>query len=407
MSAKQSRFSLKNHHFATKNRQFTATNAMHQRRRLLQGMLVAAGGAVLPQLSFAQSQWLLPHRANKAVLPLHYNENSMGMSPKALSAAQAALASQGNRYPVTAAGELQALLAAQNDVSEEQVLLGNGSSQLLGAIVALMAKTDKNTTIVEPAPTFGGLRGHARTHGLNVVSVPVGKGFVTDIATLRAKVESITGTVLVNICNPNNPTGTIVNRDTLNRWIDEAPDNVMFLLDEAYFEYAAEDENYQSALVQVQQGKENLFVTRTFSKIYGMAGIRVGYGFAAPKTAAKLKGFTADWNINIGGIAAATASIQDKEFYLNSLRTNNKAKAILLSTLDELQLEYIPCHTNFVLHRIGSDLHSYNQKMLANNIKVGRRMTTEDGWNRLSIGTPQQMLEFTSTLKVFREKGWV
>lgn len=386
---------------------FSAKSLQMPRRRFLQGMIFTTAGLMLPSVSMAQSQWQLPGRVGKPLLPLHYNENSLGMSPKALAAAQKALATDGNRYPDTAVGELKALLAQQNEVQQDTVLFGNGSSELLGAAVALMAKTERNTTIVEPVPTFGGVRGHAKTHGLNVESVPVGKGFVTDIAALRDKTESIKGSVLVNICNPNNPTGTIVDSDALTRWITEAPDNVMFLVDEAYHEYAAQGQDYKSALTLVKQGKENLFVTRTFSKIYGMAGVRIGYGFAAPKTAAKLQGFSADWNLNIGGISAAIASLQDKDFYQYSLKSNQTAKATLLNILDELKLAYIPSHTNFVLHKIGSDLDSYKQKMQANNIKVGRRMTKQDNWNRLSVGTPEQMLEFTQTLRVFREKEWV
>lgn len=138
-----------------------------------------------------------------------------------------------------------------------------------------------------------------------------------------------------------------------------------------------------------------------------MAGMRVGYGIAAPETAKKLDSLAASFNLSAAGIAAAKASLLDKDFFNKSINANQQAKALLINTLDELELRYIPSNTNFVLHRINSDLNSYTQRMLANNIKVGRRMTKDDGWNRISIGTPSQMEAFTKTLKRFREKGWV
>lgn len=380
-----------------------------KRRRLLKGFAWTGIGLLAPAIVRADASppWQLAERAGKPLLPLHYNENSLGMSPKALAAAQSALANAGNRYPMQANAQLKEVLAQRNAIDPTQVLFGNGSSELLGSVAALMAQQRQTATLVEPAPTFGGLRSHAVNYGLQVESVPVGKGFVTDIQALRHKTESIKGPVLVNICNPNNPTATIVDHKALTQWITEAPDSVFFLLDEAYYEYAKTYKGYQSALPLIQQGKENLFVIRTFSKIYGMAGMRIGYGFAAPETAKKLKGFSADWNLNIGGITAAMASLEDQDFYRKSLNSNHQAKAITIKALESLNLDYIPSYGNFILHKINTDVDTYSARMLANNIKVGRRMTPEDGWNRLSIGTPEQMMAFGETLQAFRSKGWV
>lgn len=380
-----------------------------QRRLFLKGLALTGAGLLAPSFARADTtpQWRLDKRAHQSLLPLHYNENSLGMSPKALAAAQAALAKEGNRYPMRANAEFKDTLAQKNAINPDQILFGNGSSELLRSVAAFIAHKKGETTLVEPSPTFGGLNDLAKIYGIQVESVPVGKGFVTDIQALRDKTESIKGSVLVNICNPNNPTATIVDYKALSRWINEAPDSVFFLIDEAYYEYAEPFKNYQSALPFIKKGKENLLVIRTFSKIYGMAGMRIGYGFAASETAKNLKGFSADWNLNIGAITAAKISLEDDEFYRYSLNSNQKAKNILLNTLDELNLEHIPSHANFILHKINSDVSTYSARMLANNIKVGRRMTSEDGWNRLSIGTPQQMIAFTETLNAFRQKGWV
>ena len=246
---------------------------------------------------------------------------------------------------------------------------------------------------------------------MEVIRVPVGKGFETDIAALRAAADKeqakTGGALLINICNPNNPTGTIVDNAALKEWIDEAPQNHIFLIDEAYYEYAQLNPAYQSVLPLIQSGRENVILTRTFSKIYGMAGMRVGYGIAAKETARETRQFAAGYNLSAPGTAAALASLADEEFFKASMSSNQSAKSMLLSALDELGLEHIESNTNFVLHRIDSDLADYAARMSANGITVGRRMTREDGWNRLSIGTPEEMREFVQTLKEFRQRGWV
>jgi histidinol-phosphate aminotransferase len=265
--------------------------------------------------------------------------------------------------------------------------------------------------VIEPTPTFGDVRRYSQAEDLEVIRVPVGKGFETDIAALRAMAEKNSGktggALLINLCNPNNPTGTIVDNAALIEWIDDAPQNHIFLIDEAYYEYAQSNPAYQSVLPLIKAGRENVILTRTFSKIYGMAGMRVGYGIAAKETAKETRQFAAGYNLSAPGTAAALTSLADTEFFAKSLKSNQTAKSTLLSALDELGLEHIESNTNFVLHRIDSDLADYAARMRANGITVGRRMTKEDGWNRVSIGTPEEMQVFVQTLKEFRKRAWV
>jgi len=348
---------------------------------------------------------LLPFRKDPTSLLLNYNENSLGMSKLAVEAAQHATQSSGNRYPDDAVAQLRSSLAVLHEVPVEQIILGNGSTEVIQAVVT--AAEGVNAKIIEPSPTFGDVRRYAEAEGLEIIQVPVGAGFETDIAALKKKSEEVAGPILINICNPNNPTGTIVDHSSLVDWIKTAPPEHMFLIDEAYYEYAQLNKNYSSVLPLIQQGKENLVLTRTFSKIYGMAGMRIGYGIAAPKTAKEVRKFAAGYNLSAAGTAAALASIADADFYQTSMESNQAAKKILLEALDDLDLVHIESNTNFVLHKINASVAEYSMHMRDNGIRVGRRMTKDDGWNRVSLGTPEDMREFVKVLYAFRDRSWV
>ncbi len=378
------------------------------RRRLLGSLAASAaiiGSGAIAAPALARDDHLLPFRKGASILPLNFNENSLGMSPAAKDAAAFAVKNKGNRYADASIADLRNMLATSNGVPTDQILLGNGSTDVIKAVVATAAQV--KATVIEPDPTFGDVRRYARSYGLQLVQVPVGAGFVTDIAALRARAEATNGPLLINICNPNNPTGTIVDQAALMDWINAAPDGHLFLIDEAYFDYAKNSVGYSSLIGEIRRGRENIVVARTFSKVYGMAGMRVGFGVAAPETAKRIRPFAANYNMSATGLAAAIASLKDEAFYAKSLASNQTAKNILLETLADLGLAHIPAHTNFVLHRIGSDLDIYKKRMAENGVLVGRRMTAEDGWNRLSIGTPSEMQEFARTLRAFRDKGWV
>lgn len=355
--------------------------------------------------SAAKENTVLPFRVDAAPLLLNYNENSLGMSPLAVSAAMQATESSGNRYPDDSVEQLRKTLGSLHGINPEQIIFGNGSTEVIQAVVTMAE--GRAATVIEPTPTFGDVRRYSKAENLKVVEVPVGKGFETDIAALRKKADESSGVVLINICNPNNPTGSIVEHKALTAWIDDAPQEHIFLIDEAYYEYAQSNPAYSSVLPLIKSGRENVVLTRTFSKIYGMAGMRVGYGIAAKETAKEVRKFAAGYNLSAPGTAAALASLADTAFFKRSLESNQVAKSMLLNVLDELGLEYVQSNTNFVLHRITGSLEEYAARMGANGIKVGRRMTSEDGWNRLSVGTPEEMRAFVQTIRAFRENDWL
>ncbi len=351
-----------------------------------------------------QETSILPSRWNAKPFVLHYNENSLGMSSSAKIAAQRALNTESNKYPDKAINELQEAIADHHGVPKNWIILGNGSGEVLRAIVLEAARL--NAEIVEPTPTFGAIKRTAADLGLRHHAVPVNNDFTTNLNKIEETISNIAGPALINLCNPNNPTGTITEENTLFGFINRTNEKHLILVDEAYYDYAS-DEAYKSALELLHQGRENLIVTRTFSKVYGMAGMRIGYGIAREETAKRILQHASPYNLNIVGIRAAIASLRDTGFYRHSVNSNQKSKEILYKALEELQLPYIKSHTNFVLHQINSTHADYQQHMKDNRVLVGRKMTQKDNWNRLSLGTPDEMLIFVKLLTEFRNKGWV
>jgi histidinol-phosphate aminotransferase len=191
----------------------------------------------------------------------------------------------------------------------------------------------------------------------------------------------------------------------VDEWIESAPENVRFLVDEAYFEYV-NDSEYSSSIKWILD-RPNVVVARTFSKIYGMAGIRLGYGVAHPDTVEHLAQFAADTNTNELALRAGLASLNDQGLVARSVDVNRRGAEIVREVLGELELEVFPSHTNFVMHRIGGELQTYIGRMREHGILVGRPFPPMLTYSRLSIGLPEEMARFAETLREFRQNGWV
>jgi histidinol-phosphate aminotransferase len=176
-------------------------------------------------------------------------------------------------------------------------------------------------------------------------------------------------------------------------------------VDEAYFEYA-NDPLYWSGLKWIDT-KSNVIVVRTFSKIFGMAGMRLGYGVAHPETAQRLRSFICANNTNVPACAAGLASLEDAGLMARSVRVNDEAKKIATSTLGDLGLEYIPTQTNFIMHRINGDLQAYIGRMREAGVRVGRPFPPMTEWNRVSFGLPEEMDRWAEALRGMRAMGHI
>ncbi|ADY26858.1 Histidinol-phosphate transaminase [Deinococcus proteolyticus MRP] len=335
-------------------------------------------------------------------LHLNFNENNLGISPLARQALEECLV-QVNRYPDRPHGELVAALAAHHGVSPQQVVLGAGSSQSIHVIIEAVARRAQDrgqaAQVVMPLPTFDAGLTAAAARRLPVRGVPLLDNLEADLAALQAACEDFSGQSIVYLCNPNNPTGTVVSSAELKAWVQSAPDT-FFLIDEAYVEFV-DDPRFTPADAWVREGLANVCVVRTFSKLHGLAGLRVGYSLSTAEDAGLFASFVPEMPVNLPGLLAARASLTDTEFQRRSLEQTLEAREIVLETLDRLGLRYVGPNGNFVFHELPhsvGDNRSYRRRMRELHIVVGRDFPAYERWNRLSLGTPEEMRHMTAEM---------
>jgi histidinol-phosphate aminotransferase len=333
---------------------------------------------------------------------LSSNENPLGLAPAARQAVADAVVNA-NRYPGEWSAPVQEAIAKRLGVANENVVLGAGSTEILQ--MAVQAFPSPRAPLVLAEPTYEDVPRYRRPFAYEMVMVPLGAGMAHDLGRMREAAEKGGRPALVYICNPNNPTGTVTPSRDVDAWIADAPETTMFLVDEAYFEYV-NDPTYWTALKWVGS-KPNVIVARTFSKIYGMAGMRLGYGVAHPDTAGRLRDFICANNINVLASAAAMASMADEGLVARGVKVNGEAKAVAVRTLDDLGLEHLPTQTNFIMHRINGDLQAYIGRMREQGIRVGRPFPPMTEWNRVSFGLPEEMERWADALRGMRAVGHI
>ena len=341
-------------------------------------------------------------RTSTGAVRLNSNENPLGIAPAAKDAVMEAI-SLANRYPSDQQAPLVAKLAEAHGVEPNQVVIGTGSAEVLQ--MAVQAYAAPRAKLVMADPTYEAVTNYQRTEAYELVKVPLTASYEHDLGRMREAAESSGHPALVYLCNPNNPTATITPSADIDAWIADAPEHVFFLSDEAYIEYV-EDDRMWSSLPWIGR-KRNVLVVKTFSKIYGMAGLRLGYGIAHPDTAARLTDFASRNNANQFALAAASASFGDEALMTESRRVNRESREMVETTLDELGLERMPTQANFLMHRISGDLATYRDRMADAGFLVGRDFPPKLDWNRLSFGLPDDMGRFCDTLRDFRGRGWV
>jgi len=337
-----------------------------------------------------------------SAIRLNSNENPLGLSPSARMAVEKAIA-EANRYPDAAREELAEALAVKLGVTADNIVLGNGSTEILQIVV--QASDASQGTLVMADPTFEAISWYQRTLTYAIEKVPLTSSFAHDVQQMRDRVAASRGSAVVYLCNPNNPTGTLTSSAEIDAWIEEAPETVRFVVDEAYLEYVKAP-GYWSAIKWVQD-RPNVIVARTFSKIYGMAGMRLGYAVARPDTARRLREFLTWDNANSLALAAGLASLADEGLEARGRAVNEVALTMTRNCLDELELGYLPSHTNFLMHRIQGDVKEYIGRMRDRGLHVGRPFPALPSYNRLSMGLPEEMEIWAKTLKDFRQQGWV
>jgi len=319
------------------------------------------------------------------VIKLASNENPSGSSPKALEAIAAALP-QLNLYPDGSSHDLRLALADRFGFTLDQVAIGNGADDLI--LQLSMAFLEDGDEVVVSRSSFGMYDIYVHAMRAVLVKTPLAPGYRID---LDAAADAITDrTKIVYVCNPNNPTGTISTAAELDRLLARLPDHVLCVVDEAYVEMVDSNE-YPDALAIARDGRPNLLVLRTFSKVYGMAGIRLGYGLGHAEVVGALAKVRAAFTVNRLAQAAGIAALDDDAFVRESVGINLQGRQQLSAAFDRLGLEYAESHTNFVLVKIGPAALDVMEGLLRRGIIV-RPMTGYElpEFLRISIGTSEQ-----------------
>jgi histidinol-phosphate aminotransferase len=295
------------------------------------------------------------------------------------------------RYPDPIEERLVAAIASMHEVAPEQVLLGCGSGEILQ--MADMAFLGPDKAIVAAEPTFEAVLDYARVTRARAVKIPQTADHRHDLAAMAAACDATTG--LVYVCNPNNPTGTIVTRGELERFLERVPKTARVLLDEAYFHFVT-DEDYISGFEW--PGLPNLVVVRTFSKIYGLAGLRLGYAVSTAENVAAMREHSIWNNSNAAALQAALACLEDWELVPRQRTRNVETRDWLCGELERDGRRYIRSHANFVMFEVGSDVAPLIEAFRRDGILVGRKFPSLGSWLRVSVGTREEMEAFLATL---------
>lgn len=327
------------------------------------------------------------------IVKLASNENPLGPSPLAVQSMTEEI-KRVNLYPDGSALELRRALAHKHGANMEQILIGSGGEQ----IIKLIAQTfiNEGEEVIFADPSFG-LYEIMSTHiGAKCISIPLTKEFKHDLDTFKSSINY--KTKLIYICNPNNPTGNIMTKKEINEFLDVIPKDIVILLDEAYYEYAEFDDAYPDGL-EILENRENTIVLRTFSKVSGLAGLRIAYCFSSDKIISQMTKIKGVFNANRVGQFAAIASLKDKEHLEKTLTLNSYSKSKMVNYFKQKQFNYVESHTNFVFVDIGIDSHIINEALLKKGVIIRPGyLWGYDQFIRVSTGTINETEDFIQAL---------
>ncbi|WP_379964123.1 pyridoxal phosphate-dependent aminotransferase [Epilithonimonas sp. UC225_85] len=314
---------------------------------------------------------------------LCFNENPFGVSPKALEAMKENL-SLSSMYDFKFADILCSKLAEKNQLKQENLLVSAGSSYLLELITKYVS-LDKGHFII-PDPSFTIFEPIAEFLGMSKTVVPLTEHKRIDLEKMKNSIRK--DTKLIYICNPNNPTGDLLSRQEIESFIKAVPENITILVDEAYIEFTN-----QKSLSNWVNTYKNLVVTRTFSKLYGFAGARLGYAIGHPKMIENLKKLQS-WSgaeISVTTMAGAIAAMEDQEFIAKVLGNNQKVKDFTMSEFQKRGIKTVPSAANFVYFSLENYKENYFKKLKDAKILGGKTYEQNGKWTRISLGTMEEM----------------
>ncbi len=329
------------------------------------------------------------------IIKLASNENPIGTSPVVVQALMDALPGL-NMYPDAQAYRLRCALAAHHGVDAEMIRVGNGADGIIRELcVSYLEDGDEMLTSCSSFPVYDISAAVMRAR---IVKTPVTPDLRFDMRSLAGAITP--RTKLVFICNPNNPTGTLVTAAEVAAFMADVPDTTIVVFDEAYHEFV-EDPAYPDTMVYVLEGRKNVCILRTFSKAYGIAGIRMGYAIAAPELLAPLRACSESFPVNLLAQIAGEAALRDRAFLERTVAVNAEGRRQLVREFDRLGIPTVPSHTNFILAHVGPKAKQIYEALLKRGVIV-RPCTGYDlpEYLRITIGDRRQNDRLVTTLQV-------
>ncbi len=310
--------------------------------------LLREGIADLPAVAPFTDPREVAERSHQEVVRIGANENPLAPSPRAVEAAKQALL-EPNRYPDPLSLELRKAVGERFGLSSEHVLVGNGGDE----VISVLARTflNEGDEVLIPWPAFGTYVVTARVMGAKLILSPL-KDYAIDPEDMLKKVSK--RTKLIYLCNPHNPSGTLLSPASFERILQALPERVILFSDEAYWDFVEEDKDYPDTLGHLAKGKTpHLVILRTFSKVYGLAGIRVGYLLAPPPMVSYMLRAKEFFNVNRAAQAAALAALKDEDHYRRSRSFIIEERRFLERELSALKIPFVPSQANFILLILG------------------------------------------------------
>jgi len=357
-------------------------------RNVAAGTAVAAALPPLADLAFSE---LVPSpRASGPGGPiiLSRNENAYGPSQKVIASMQDSL-QFANRYPDPAVNTLDGRIAQSHSIRPEQLVLGCGSGEILSITASAFLAPGK--TLITAVPTFESIGRCAKALGAQVVEISLDKNYSHDLPGMLARADA--STALVYICNPNNPTASLTPRKELEEFIRKLPPSTTVLIDEAYHHFVGTTPDYTS-FIEKPMNDDRVIVARTFSKVFGLAGIRVGYAVGAPEKIQSLSARRLPEGLNAVGARAALVAYDDIEYVQMSEKRNAEDRQEFFNQAKSRKVEGIPSYTNFAMFKTGRPAVEVIEHFKKNNIQIARLFPSMNSYVRVSFGTPPEMKEF-------------
>jgi histidinol-phosphate aminotransferase len=370
------------------------------RRQILLGGTALAGAGLIsaipstpltPSMKFMRSALGAEIARPDHVIRAHFNENPYGPSRVAIQSIVESI-DLANLYADDPT-DIVNLLSELNNVAPENVMVGSGSSEVLN-VAGLLAGMAGGSVICAD-PTYQALVRYAENVGATIIRVPVKEDLGTDIEAIKRAIRR--DTKLVYLANPNNPVPSIIEKNALREFVLEVAEKRIVYVDEAYHEFV-DDPDYASMMDLIAKGQKNLIVSRTASKIHGLAGLRIGFGFAHPDLATQMTQRRTG-RLNIIGLKAAHASYQDTEFQDFTVRKTRESLAIVEGMCEELGIRHVKSRANFTFIETGVENDIVQARMMEHGIMTGRAFPPYTRWARISMAKPDEMRYFVQVYK--------